>query len=190
LLIKVVDLGFRRCRRRTKEFFDLMYENRMGSIRFSFWFGNENRMAAPSGCLFQNQNENRMSMPSGCHFQIKWIFFYDNRMGVSSGCHFILKWQPDDGVIRLSFYFEMITGWHTHPVVIFFKMWTGWGVIRFLFFARMNRIRSVVELKFYIRINEEDIRVQEEFVVSIGWSKCCSPFTLPMPLTSPFLNET
>jgi len=33
------------------------------------------------------------------------------------------------------------------------------------FFARMNRIGLVVELKFYIRVQEEDIRVQEEFVL-------------------------
>jgi len=50
---RVVDLGFRRCRRRTEEFSDLMYENRMGSIRLSFLFENENRMTAPSGCHFK-----------------------------------------------------------------------------------------------------------------------------------------
>jgi len=53
LLIRVVDLGFRRCRRRTEEFSDLMYENRMGSIRFSFLFGNENRVTVPSDCHFK-----------------------------------------------------------------------------------------------------------------------------------------
>jgi len=31
----------------------------------------------------------------------------------------------------------------------------------------MNRIGSVVELKIYIRVQEEDIRVQEEFVIEI-----------------------
>jgi len=64
LLIRVVDLGFRRCRRRTEQFSDLIYENRMGSIRFSFWFGNENRKWEPNGTpirlSFQNQNDNRM----------------------------------------------------------------------------------------------------------------------------------
>jgi len=29
----------------------------------------------------------------------------------------------------------------------------------------MNRIVSVVELKIYIKVQEEDIRVQEEFVL-------------------------
>jgi len=32
----------------------------------------------------------------------------------------------------------------------------------------MNRIGSVVELKFYIRVQEEDIRMQEEFVLYYG----------------------
>jgi len=89
----------------------------------------------------------------GCH-PVVILFWNDNRMMVSSGCHFILKWQPDDILIRLSF---------------FLKCEPDGGVIRFLFFARINRIGSVVELKFYIRIHEEDIRVQEEFVFSIGW---------------------
>ena len=35
------------------------------------------------------------------------------------------------------------------------------------FFSYMNRIGSVVELKIYIRVQEEDIRVQEEFVIEI-----------------------
>jgi len=97
-------------------------------------------------------------------------------MGVSSGCHFILKWQPDGGAIRLSFYFEMTTGWHTHPFVIFF-----WNVNRMevpsgsYFFSCINRIGLVVELKFYIR-------VQEEFVLRyfLGYFQGLKP-------TSPFL---
>jgi len=35
------------------------------------------------------------------------------------------------------------------------------------FFSHINRIGSVMELKFYIRVQEEDIRVQEEFVLSL-----------------------
>jgi len=103
-------------------------------------------------------------------------------MGVSSGCHFILKWQPDDTPIRLSFYFEMTTGWGCHPVILkwqpddilirlsFFLKCESDGVSSdSYFFARMNRIWSVVELKFYIRVQEEDIRVQEEFVFPYAW---------------------
>jgi len=52
-------------------------------------------------------------------------------------------WHPIR-FIRLSFYFEMTTGWRCH----------------------MNQIGSVVELKIYIKVQEEDIRVQEEFVAT------------------------
>ena len=60
----------------------------------------------------------------------------------------------------------MTTGWGCHPVVILF-----WNVNRMgvpsgsYFFSYMNRIVSVVELKIYIKVQEEDIRVQEEFVL-------------------------
>jgi len=37
-----------------------------------------------------------------------------------------VKMKPEWDIIRFLFYFEMTTGWHTHPVVIFFEMWTGW----------------------------------------------------------------
>jgi len=137
-MIRVVDLGFRRCRRQIEQFSDLIYENRMGSIRFSFWFGNENRMTALSGCHFKIK---MTTGSSSCHFQIKWIFFKwqpdggyhpvvilfwnDNRMGVPSGCHFILKWKPDGSAIRLLFFFKMWTGWEYHPILIFFPIWTG-----------------------------------------------------------------
>ena len=113
LLIRVVDLGFRRCRRRTEEFSDLMYD----PVLILIWKWEPDD--SPIRLSFQNQNDNRMSMSSGCHFQIKWIFFKWQPDGVSSDCHFILKWQPDDILIRLSF---------------FLKYEPDGGAIRFLFF--------------------------------------------------------
>jgi len=42
-------------------------------------------------------------------------------------------------------------------------------------FTRINRIGSIMELKFYIRVQEEDIRVQEEFVLILSVSRRARP---------------
>ena len=58
------------------------------------------------------------------------------------------------------------------------------------FFTRINRIGSIVELKFYIRVQEEDIRVQEEFVMEMTlfhvspypYNKFITPYSLSSKL--------
>jgi len=60
-----------------------------------------------------------------------------------------VKMKPEWGVIRFSFYSEMITGWHTHLVVNFFKNNTLMGCYPVLSFSSiMNRIGVLFILKY------------------------------------------
>ena len=116
MLIRVVDLEFKRCRRRTEKFSDLIYENRMSSIQFSFLFRNENRMTAPSGCHFQIKwiffkwqpivilfwNDNRMTYSSGYHF-----FWNVNRMKMSFNSYFFTRINRTESIIKLKFYIRV-----------------------------------------------------------------------------------